>query len=507
MNFNEMTLKELTNIDIESLPWPDRRKYNAILKAKQKEQSINENKLTKQEFVLPKRVMVVNSKIYTEAPFTVVSFYTINSGYQKEVQNLIKSLEKFKISYYIEGIESTGDWCINTHYKPNIIRRLLDLINKPIVWIDADAVVKQYPILFEAITEDFSGYFPNSDKGNDSIIRENVLSGTIYFNNTIGARNILDKWMDECINKRSEWDQHILASCMKALGNKITIKDLPPTYVKITDLMKNVGDAVIEHFQASRRHKNNDDQANTMKMALMVPSKNRPESIERLIRSAIETASYPNRIGFFVLIRKSDKATQEVLLKLQQEYSCKITTLFEDTKKEINLSRFWNEMYKEAKIQKYELFGFYGDDVEFRSNGWDSLVCTEFKRKKELPLMVRTNDNYQKEVAVLFWTNKVFHDIIGFYLPEQYKWVAMDEYLYKIASKSDSYIYLEHIDTYHHAAILGRSEQDDTFKEKRKDGAIKVRNDLQLFQTSEEQEKIQEAIRKVKNYIKFIRGD
>ena len=487
---------------LEELSWPERREILKRLKSKNINEAKQAIELVKKGFSISNRVQKIVSKVNIEKPFTIVSYFTVDTGYEKEILNLIDSLNKLGLSYYIEGIRDTGNWTLNTHYKPIIIRKILDLIDKPVIFIDADARVQKYPLLFDDTKEDFMGYFPDRDKTNNTLIKDKVLSGTIFFNNTVMARELLDLWVKKCQVQRGDWDQQILSDAIKALGDKLSIKNLPPTYVQIHDLMKKFGDPIIEHYQASRRHKKLTDESNTSRFAIMVPTKGRPQNIKRLVESAYNTASYPDRIRFYFMIPGDDEKTKKMIPQLHGDF-----VLMEEPKKKkeeiVNLSKLWNLLHKEAKTWG-DYFGFYGDDVEFRTYGWDSIVASEFKRARNKPWMIRTNDSYQKDIAVLFFTNKTFHKVLGYYLPEQYKWVAMDEWLSTIAQESECYSYLEHIDTYHHAVILGRGPEDETFKEKRKDNCIHIRKDLQLYKTKKEKEKRQKDIERLKYYVQSL---
>ena len=75
----------------------------------------------------------------------VVSFYTENTPYQVEVLHLIESCKKFGIESDIVGVPSRGSWEQNCAFKPFFIRDKLKQIQRPLFWIDADAIFKKHP--------------------------------------------------------------------------------------------------------------------------------------------------------------------------------------------------------------------------------------------------------------------------------------------------------------------------------------------------------------------------
>lgn len=182
--------------------------------------------------------------------FLVAAFYTVDTPYEEEIKNLIASCDEFNIDYYVKGYESRGQWVKNAAIKPEFLMDVMDEFPaKNIVYLDADAIIRQYPKLFDEMTEDVGVHYR---KGKE------VLSGTVFLRNTVRARNLLKHWIHYQQQQPSTWDQKVLQSCLKLCERSDTglkVLDLPPTYCQIFDSMRDVGKPVIEHMQASRRYK------------------------------------------------------------------------------------------------------------------------------------------------------------------------------------------------------------------------------------------------------------
>ncbi|MBS0652912.1 MAG: hypothetical protein JSR39_05205 [Verrucomicrobia bacterium] len=196
-------------------------------------------------------------------PFPIViSFYTKDTFYQLEVQNLIASCEKFGITSHIEPIASFGSWEVNCAYKPFFIHRKLQELKQPVLWVDADAVFKKKPEELPVFAKDFAVRI-NSDIPIDHPSR--IISGTIYANYTPGADALLRLWAKLCqeeINrlgrKEEFWDQISLRDALYSKDNPAEFDTMPLTYTKIADHRGDLlltEDPVIEHYQASRRYK------------------------------------------------------------------------------------------------------------------------------------------------------------------------------------------------------------------------------------------------------------
>jgi hypothetical protein len=196
-------------------------------------------------------------------PFPIViSFYTKETFYQIEVQNLIWSCEQFGITYQIESISSFGSWEINCAYKPFFIHRKLQELKQPVLWIDADGVFKKKPEQLSTFRKDFAVRI-NSHIPIDH--PSHVMSGTVYANYTPGADALLRLWAEysqkEMIrsNRKEEfWDQIALRDALYSKENPAIFESLPFSYTSIVDHagdLEMIKEPIIEHHQASRRYK------------------------------------------------------------------------------------------------------------------------------------------------------------------------------------------------------------------------------------------------------------
>lgn len=173
----------------------------------------------------------------------VVAHYT--KEYAAELENLRESCEKFGLEYEFTEIESTGSWRTNSNYCCIHIMDMLNKHNRPVLRVDADAIFRAYPEIFEqGFDADFAAHIRDGKE---------LLGGTLYFNNTVKAREILAKWIDACEAKPRTSNQVLLHDIVRNKRQGAKFIDLPAAYTKIFDTMP--GDAVIEHMQASRRLK------------------------------------------------------------------------------------------------------------------------------------------------------------------------------------------------------------------------------------------------------------
>jgi len=190
----------------------------------------------------------------------IVSFYTENTGYEKEIKNLERSIKKFGFEYDLQGIKSKGDWQTNTYHKAVFMREMLDKHKgRDIAWLDSDAVIQKYPDRFNNFKADIGIHIIDWSKYRNSTEKQ-YGNAVIYLKNNERTKNFLDKWIEKNDNTKhcdcgEEVNFGIVLKEMVA-KDEITLEEFGASYSQIFDLMKAAGEPTIELFQASRRLKN-----------------------------------------------------------------------------------------------------------------------------------------------------------------------------------------------------------------------------------------------------------
>lgn len=184
-------------------------------------------------------------------PFVVVSFYTKGTYYEEEIKSLIASCERLGIEIEAEGLENQGSWNENCHIKPFFILEALKRHNKPILWIDADAIVCQPLDYFVSLEADFAVRIQEDIPENDP---SKVISATIYAKPS--STPLIEKWCAISEKEKNYFtDQECLREAILAFKDKLIIQSLSPSFCSIIDLekdQKNPYPIIIAQTQASR---------------------------------------------------------------------------------------------------------------------------------------------------------------------------------------------------------------------------------------------------------------
>ena len=186
----------------------------------------------------------------------ITSFYTEGTGYEQEADRLRKSLEAIGVEWFIDSVPNLGSWEANASYKANFMRNMLDKFQRPVVWVDADAVFHSYPTLFDSIEADI-GVFYLTWKESGQVV-ESLRSGTLYLEPTEATDRLIKQWLEN--NQRNPnmtFPQQNLHDAVEQTPD-LRVYKLPREYCCIIGWAEHYHIThVIEHLQASRKFRGN----------------------------------------------------------------------------------------------------------------------------------------------------------------------------------------------------------------------------------------------------------
>lgn len=190
--------------------------------------------------------------------WTAVTFYTEHTGYEAEVQKLAQSCRQQDVPLAIYPVKNTGSWRRNLDAKSaSILQAMTGHPGKDIVFLDADAIIRHRPALFDYLSTaqewDLAAHYYQASR---LIPGGELLSGTLWIANTDAGRRIVTAW-DKLARGRPDLRHQRCLQIVLEQDQAARVYNLPASYTRIFDApgMRGV-QPVIEHFQASRRLRN-----------------------------------------------------------------------------------------------------------------------------------------------------------------------------------------------------------------------------------------------------------
>lgn len=227
-----------------------------------------------------------------------------------------------------------------------------------------------------------------------------------------------------------------------------------------------------------------------MKISLLVPTRQRREQLSRFYVSAMNMADTPHEVEVVAYIDNDDDSYKGL----------KLPRLRFVVGPRVILSEMWNECWRNAEG---EYFMHCGDDLVFKSKGWDTEMTEaidSFPGKIAFVWGDDFNDESQRnEFGTHGMVHKNWTNVVGYFCPPYFASDYNDTFFNEVAEKLHVRRYLHQVKTEHMHYSLGKAEIDQNTRDRlarhEKEHPEDIYNSL-WFQAEMEQkrEKLQEFI-------------
>lgn len=215
-------------------------------------------------------------------------------------------------------------------------------------------------------------------------------------------------------------------------------------------------------------------------ISLLLPSRHRPEALKEMVESALETAE--GEIEIVVRIDNDDTSYDELKLP---------NTKFIKGPRDV-LSKLWNECHK---VAKGPIFMHCGDDIRFRTPGWDRIVKDKFNEFPDKIVFLYGDDGFWTDFGTHGFIHKNWTEAVGYFVPPYFSCDWNDSWLNDVAKMIGRHVKIPIMTEHMHFAFSKR-EKDEVDKERETRGSED--NVQELYNSkSAERERDAEKLRKV----------
>lgn len=197
-----------------------------------------------------------------------------------------------------------------------------------------------------------------------------------------------------------------------------------------------------------------------MKIAILVPSRERMNRRLTLIMSIITSVKDINNVNIYFGVDRDDP-TREMIYKVANAIPCvKIVDI--DNKGEfIGLGKMWNICVDNSTE---EIISMIGDDMVFLTPNWDEMLLEEFKNiPADCIKGVHCNDLcHGEKLAVNFFCHRQYAAIMGGFMREEFRINWIDQWLHQMFSAFGRLKYRGDIVIEHRHWVLGKDKRDRT---------------------------------------------
>lgn len=189
-------------------------------------------------------------------------------------------------------------------------------------------------------------------------------------------------------------------------------------------------------------------------ISILCPTRNRPDQLKRMIQSAEATAEGPVE---FVLYCDSDASLPPDIITDKDNVICLVGP-------RITLSRMWNTCQEHAR---YDIFMHGGDDIVFRTKGWDIKVVRSIYKYPDRIVFVHCNAmDWGPDLGTHGFLHRKWVDAVGYFVPPFFSSDFNDKWLTEVSDMIGRHVYLEDVITEHMHPIWGKAQWDSTYTER-----------------------------------------
>lgn len=225
-----------------------------------------------------------------------------------------------------------------------------------------------------------------------------------------------------------------------------------------------------------------------MKISLLLPTRGRRNELERFHQSAFYTAANPMDIEVICYVDNDDHSYDGLELR-QTDFV---------RGERIVLSEMWNKCFEASSG---DIIGHMGDDIIFRTIGWDKMVVDAMSKYPDNIAFVYGRDGLSSED---FGTHGFVHrkwvEVSGFFVPPYFSSDYNDTWLNDVAKAIGRHVFIPQMYTEHMHWTNGKGLKDQTHL----DRIARHRADRVELIYQQKQPERDENVQKLNEYIRSV---
>lgn len=184
-----------------------------------------------------------------------------------------------------------------------------------------------------------------------------------------------------------------------------------------------------------------------MYFSLVLPTRGRPNNMQNLYNSIIESISDNNDFEIIFYIDDDDDVSLKKINEMKN-YGLKVDYCKGPRQ---TLSNCWNEAYKKSSG---EIIGFIDDETRFITKEWDKIIIKEFNKYPDRICFVGGNDNYYnikkaKNFCTIGFLHKNWIQNTGYFVPPYFVADYCDTWLNDVAKLIGRHCWIEELQIHH----------------------------------------------------------
>jgi hypothetical protein len=198
-----------------------------------------------------------------------------------------------------------------------------------------------------------------------------------------------------------------------------------------------------------------------MKIAILVPSRERMNRRLTLLTSIITTVSDINNVNIYFGVDRDDP-TRDLIYKVANAIPCVKIIDIDNDGEFIGLGKMWNICTENSTE---EIISMIGDDMVFRTPNWDLDIIKEFTENcpaDKIKAIHCNDDCHGAKLAVNLFCHRKYAEVLGRFMREEFKINWVDQWLHQVFNAFGRLKYRGDIMIEHRHWVLGKDKRDKT---------------------------------------------
>lgn len=197
-----------------------------------------------------------------------------------------------------------------------------------------------------------------------------------------------------------------------------------------------------------------------MKIAILVPTRERMNNRLTLLFSILTTVSDIDNVNIYYGVDKDDP-TLDVIKKVAKAIPCLKVIEVENNGQFLGLGKLWNILVENSTE---EIISMIGDDMVFKTKNWDQEIIEEFTNcpADNIKAVHCNDDCHRAKLAVNLFCHRKYAEIMGGFMREEFKINWVDQWLHQMFSAFNRLTYRDDIMIEHRHWVLGKAKKDET---------------------------------------------
>lgn len=231
-----------------------------------------------------------------------------------------------------------------------------------------------------------------------------------------------------------------------------------------------------------------------MKIAVLTPTRQRPERRKKFHDSVIDNAENHQNISMYYYIDSDDPALEEYANQTL------VHPALDTVGEPMSISRSWNIIAEKAIADGADILIMGNDDLVYETYGWDIRLLEVVKTFPDNIYCIWFNDKLKKGSHCAFpIISKEWYNCLGYYTPGHFNFGYNDTWIYNIAQRLNRCKYIDDIVMWHDQNKISGKFDETSLRIYRGPKGNLYSLDAMIWKTSGQ--KLNSAVKKLEKFI------